>query len=302
MPALVGALALAGLAASCARPVVDADELGARGPLPEAVGEPWDDSAEWDEGAEWDEWDDGAGWGDGAAWDEWDDDSEWDDDAEPLASFSIDGDGLDPGDAPPDVAASAAGIWRRFTELIPADQRTMLDGFELLPESYGGAHVYPSDRDPSRWIMGIGLGLRDELDATLIHEFGHLLTLQAKEVPPGSDGRGCTTYFTGEGCALSGSTFADYVKQFWPEHLIDEVAELEHSGDQDAADAFYERHRDAFVTDYATTNPAEDLAETFTAFVMGERPGGSTIAEQKIAFLWDDPDMVTLRDRLRAAL
>ena len=281
--ALVAAVALAGMGASAALHVGGADEPAVRGPLPEVVDARWDDGGGWDDD---DGWEDGDGW----------------DDAEPIATFAVDGDRLDLGDAPTEVAASAAAIWKRFTQLIPADQRTMLAGFELLPEAYGGAHVYPSDSDASRWIMGIGLGLGDELGATLIHEFGHLLTLQAKEVPPGSGDRGCKTYFTGEGCALSGSTFAGYVKRFWPQSLIDEVAELETSGDWEAIDAFSDEHREAFVTDYASTNPAEDLAETFTTFVMEDRPAGSSIADEKVAFLWGDPDMVDLRARIRAAL
>lgn len=232
----------------------------------------------------------------------WDDTISWHDDTEPLATFAVDEDRLDLGPAPRDLAKQASAIWRRFTQLIPADQRTMVDGFELLPAAYGGAHVYPSDRDPHRWIIGIGLGLGDELDATLIHEFGHLLTLRAEEVPPDSDEQGCTTYFTGEGCALTGSTFAGFVERFWPPAMIDRVHELEASGDWEAAGDFYEEHGDRFVTDYATTNPAEDLAETFTSFVTGARPSGSTIADQKLEYLWSDPDMVTLRSRIRAGL
>jgi hypothetical protein len=302
--ALVAAFALAGVGTSVGLGALSAVEEGVRPPEPASstplvaddVLDP-KDVVPWDEAEAWgdpDEWSEGGGWDDDLA--------PSDAEAEPLATFPVDGDRIAVGDASRDVAKQATPIWRRFTQLIPADQRTMLVGFELMPEQYGGAHVYPSERDPSRWIMGIGLGLGGDLDSTLIHEFGHLLTLQAKEVPPDSDERGCTTYFTGEGCALSGSTFAGFVDRFWPREMIEKVRQLEESGDWDAAGEFYEQHRDEFVTDYATTNPAEDLAETFTAFVTGERPTGSTIADQKVQYLWSDPDMVALRTRIRSGL
>ena len=220
----------------------------------------------------------------------------------PLGSFAVNGDEIDTTTARPELAAQAEAIWERFVELIPAEQRQMVTGFELMSEEYGGAHVYATDEDPSKWVLGIGLGLGNDLDSTLLHEFGHLLTLQAKEVPPGGDAETCRTYNTGEGCALSGSTFAGFVQNFWPPAMIDEISRIEESGDWDAAESFYENNQDKFVTDYATTNPGEDLAETFAVFIMDDRPSGTTIADQKVQFLWNDPAMVALRDQIRANL
>ncbi|MCP5026263.1 MAG: hypothetical protein GY929_08265, partial [Actinomycetia bacterium] len=194
-------------------------------------------------------------------------------------------------------------IWQRFIELIPAGQRSMIVGFEVIAEEGGGGYVYPDDNDPTKWIMGISPGLGADQDFVLIHEFGHLLTLQAKEVPPSSgDGGSCPTYHTGEGCALSGSTMAEFVSRFWPQAQQDEVFAAQEASDWDAIEAFYEQHENDFVTDYANTNPAEDLAETFTVFVLNDRPTGDTIADQKVQLLWSDPAMVALRDQIRAVL
>ena len=65
---------------------------------------------------------------------------------------------------------------------------------------------------------------------------------------------------------------------------------------------FYERNRDAFVTDYAASNPAEDLAEVFATFVTEPRPTGSTTADRKVELLWADPELVELREQIRARL
>ncbi len=223
-------------------------------------------------------------------------------DEAPLASGAVDGDRLDTSGLSPEVAEQALGIWNRFVELIPADQRQMVSGFELLGEDYQGAHVYPEDDDPSRWILGVGLGLGEDLDYVLIHEFAHLLTLQAEEVPPSADNGSCPTYHTGEGCALRGSTMAEFVKRFWPQDMRDAIDELYESGDEAAFEAFYQEREDQFVTDYAATNPAEDLAETFAHFVTEDRPTGTTIADEKVRMLWADADLVELRSQIRSAL
>ena len=221
---------------------------------------------------------------------------------ETAAVFSVDGDSITQTSGDADAARTAEAIWSRFTKLIPADQRTMIVGFELMAEEGAGGYVYPDDNDPRKWHLGIAPGLNADEDFVLIHEFAHLLTLQAKEVPPSFDDGSCPTYHTGEGCSLKGSTMADFVARFWPKAQQDEVFAAQEAEDWDAIDAFYAEHRDDFVTDYATTNPAEDLAETFTIFVLEDRPTGDTIADQKIQFLWADPDLVELREQIRAAM
>lgn len=229
---------------------------------------------------------------------------EYGDEPPPLGAFGIDGDSIDLSTAAsPEIAESARRIWERFAELIPADQRQMVTGFELNSSEFGGGYVYPDTDDPTKWTLGIGEGLGQDLDYVLIHEFAHLLTLQAKEVPPDLSGEAsCQTYHTGEGCALSGSTMAEFVARFWPQDQLDMLAELYETEDYDGLDTFYQQHADEFVTDYAASNPAEDLAETFAIFVTQDRPTGSTVADQKIELLWADPTMVDLRTQIRSAL
>ncbi len=295
-----------------------ADELarlGLRLEIEPATTGEWDDAWPEDEG-EWDDaWPEDEGeWDD--AWPEdegeWDDarpedQGGWEDDEEPAASFDVEGDRLVvPSGVDAASAAEAEAIWSRFAELIPADQRAMVTGFELLDEDFGGAYVYPADDDPATWVLGVApMSDESELDYVLIHEFGHLLTLQASQVPPDPEGDdSCDTYHTGEGCALSSSTMAEFVARFWPQERLDELNRMEDIEDEDeyydAMNEFYERHRDEFVTDYAASNPAEDLAEVFAHFVLEERPSGSSIADEKVRLLWDDPSMVELRDQMRA--
>ena len=247
-------------------------------------------------------------------WDDWDpteDDGDFVDDVgydeEPLATLDVNGDRLDTSGVSPELAERANAIWERFAELIPADQRTMVSAFELMDENYGGAHVYAADDDPTKWVLGVGEGMDGaELDYVLIHEFGHLLTLKASAVPPSTAGETCPTFQLEEGCAVKSSLLNTFVQTFWPQAMQDELARIEQADSDEEYERlmieFYEKNRDAFVTDYAASNPVEDLAEVFATFVTEDRPTGSSVADQKVQMLWTDADLVTLRDQIRSQL
>ncbi len=62
--------------------------------------------------------------------------------------------------------------------------------------------------------------------------------------------------------------------------------------------AFYQKYSDQFVDDYATTDPSEDMAETFAYFVYSPKPAGDTIRDQKILFFYDYPELIQARDQI----
>ncbi len=212
--------------------------------------------------------------------------------------------------------------WNRIAELIPDRYLALLSGLEILEgDGETAAYVYPADNDPTRWILGVDIsGLTDteEFTHTVVHELGHLVTLNSDQVPPVPvDSRyeavaeACRTYFTGEGCALDGSYMGMFADRFWND-ILDEWLALDEIVDEDAyweaTDRFWSRYSDRFVSDYAATNPGEDMAETFAWFVLHNRPDGaggtgiSGIAEQKVLFMWDQPELVSLREQIRAAI
>jgi hypothetical protein len=49
------------------------------------------------------------------------------------------------------------------------------------------------------------------------------------------------------------------------------------------------------VSDYSVTHPAEDIAESFAFFVLSPQPAGESIAEQKIRFFYEYPELIDLR-------
>ncbi len=210
--------------------------------------------------------------------------------------------------------------WEYFADIIPPDEREELTYFAVLTDGKGGAlaAVEPSMDDPSLWQLDLDIAdTADTLDLTytLIHEFGHLLTLNAEQVPPDMEIfedpendslyeekiAACTTYFPGEGCAAEDSYLYQFYETFWAE-MYDEWLAIDSIEDDDeyyeAFDAFYARHQDEFVTDYAAMNPEEDIAESWTFFVIRPKPKGETIAEQKILFFYQFPELVALREEI----
>ena len=102
-----------------------------------------------------------------------------------------------------------------------------------------------------------------------------------------------------EGCSRPGSIVGDFQIKFWSKYGAD--ATDWNRTDQDAA-ALYADHSDAFVSEYAATNPVEDLAETFATFVLSDKPTGATEKDQKVSWLYNSPLMASERMRIRAAL
>lgn len=199
-----------------------------------------------------------------------------------------------------------ARIWKRFARLIPAEQRRHIRQFTVVPGDEG-AFVAPIGQRGRVWQLGVSQGLaRDgELDYVLVHEFGHLLTLKAAQVPPQQGRRRpCKTYNPGEGCALPQSYIAQYFNEFWrATGLAPQWGKIQRIRNENryerAMTAFYKRNKTAFVTDYAPSAPAEDIAESFAFFVTEPPNADATIAGEKVRFFERFPELVALRDQIR---
>lgn len=198
-------------------------------------------------------------------------------------------------------------MWDFFKKLIPDHDRRFITEFEVF---HGGGgllgYVAPIDyNDLSRWRMGLAIDAAVGLDRVLfendftytcIHEYGHVLTLNDLQVDASSSDRNCANYHTGEGCSGANSYINKIVEIGWAD-ILDEHNQI---NPDDGTYEFYEKYSDRFVTEYAATNPGEDVAEVFTTFVvMDEMPRSNSIADQKVSALYDFPELVELRDEIR---
>ena len=188
------------------------------------------------------------------------------------------------------------------------------------------AYVSPLPDDPHHWLFAVdiedagvsgSLGKDKEFIHTIIHEFAHIVTLESDQVPPdlssAPEEEGmpsqteltCNAFFTGEGCAKEQSYINLFFERFWSDIYdeLDEIYDTETDEDYDELSyMFYQKYQDRFVTEYAATNPGEDIAESFTFFILKDKPTGDTIAEQKVRFFYAFEPLIQMRNQIRSQL
>ncbi len=158
----------------------------------------------------------------------------------------------------------------------------------LAETNDGSAFAGPISEDGARWEIVVDVdaheGDRTDLKQTAIHEVAHVLSLNDDQLETSDDK--CTTLEMDEGCLKASSYLYPFYQKFWQGRFK-----------QDAVFNPYNKAPSAFVSEYAATNLAEDFAETFAIFVMEPKPDGHSLAEQKVRYLYDFPELMKIRDR-----
>ena len=239
-------------------------------------------------------------------------------DEDPLVRYTIDGEDL-VGPNFPDSSSEDLilldesehqELWDRTRQIIP-NRFIELYLEEIIIFSDGIdetlAYVEPVDDTLESWALGLDpVDMQDPqtLEATIVHELAHLLSLHSGQIDP--DGRSChPTYEVSEGCVLLSSYLARFFDRFWLS-IYDEWLEVERIEDEDeyyeALDMFYIQYQNDFVSDYAVTNPEEDFAESFMVYILGRSRGLSDEQREKVEFFSQFPEFEELKRELRAAL
>lgn len=211
-------------------------------------------------------------------------------------------------------------IWNYFAAIIPPERRSFLSEYVIFTDGEDNilAWVSQSENDLNKWALNVDIldsSNPQDLTFTLIHEYGHLLTLNPLQVLPSQaifdnpdsdavfqrEADACPTYFTGEGCSEQDAYINKFVNRFWTD-IYNEWSDIDSIEDEDAyydaLDSFYQKYQDQFVNDYAATDPVEDIAESFAYFILEPKPTGESIAEQKIRFFYEFPELVQLRGQI----
>lgn len=211
-------------------------------------------------------------------------------------------------------------IWDYFASIIPPEGREFITKFAIFTDGRGKhlAAVSPLISDPEQWILQVDIldaKSYDGLTYTLIHEQGHLLTLNSEQVPPSraifespedetvykEEDDACSEYFTGEGCSKPDSYINQFFTRFWP-YIYEEWTQIDAQEDEDTRltmlDNFYEVNQDQFVSQYASTSPIEDIAESWAFFVLSPKPELNSIANEKTLFFYEYPELVQLRTQI----
>ncbi|HEY4487700.1 MAG TPA: hypothetical protein VI483_02975 [Candidatus Paceibacterota bacterium] len=197
--------------------------------------------------------------------------------------------------------------WDLISLVLPDIALPYVTEFAGFDDPYGGtaAFVMPMDETSRTWSINVNyvgfytwrntLFDRGNSIHLLIHEIGHVVTL-ANAFDPGSykyDWQGnynenrppCYTTQFAAGCAKAGSYLAIFAARFWPDA----------KGQGDASGVYSPLK---FISAYAATNIAEDMAESWAAFFLLDKPTGSTLADKKIRFFYEYPEFVSARKEI----
>lgn len=194
--------------------------------------------------------------------------------------------------------------WDDLRAITPPDQLNDLAAFAGFASSEGGdeetlAYVLNLDGEGDTFLMAINLDAyesdRDQALLTVAHEFSHVFTLLPSQVDRSDAAyESCDTYLTDEGCFRADSLIAAWIDEFWTD---DELAALD--PDEEASGAGGEERcatDPGFFGPYAASNPEEDFAESFSAYVFDvatETPE----QQARVDWLADQPGLVEFRER-----
>lgn len=223
-----------------------------------------------------------------------------------------------------DARTTHERIWNYFAALIPVSERGFLVEFSAMSDGsssvLGG--VRRTNEDPNLWMLRVDVldALdRYELTYTLMHEFGHLLTLESSQVtfdrsvyldPDDQEvydraQAACPNYFASDGCSLPDSYLSEFFSRYWSSFFL-EWQEIDKAQDDSSYDSmlhnFYKVYADQFLTEYAATSPEEDIAESWAFFVLSEKPELDSIAHEKILFFHEYPQLMALRQEILTRL
>jgi hypothetical protein len=166
--------------------------------------------------------------------------------------------------------ATHEAIWNYFASIIPSGARTEVSEFSIFTDGTGNhlAAVGPILSDPKQWILNVDILDSEnyyDLTYTLIHEQGHLITLNAEQVTPSTaifkypdnktiyeqEVSACPQYFPGEGCSTPDSYINEFYTRFWTD-LYADWHPIDLETDEDVRDRmlkdFYEIYADQFLT------------------------------------------------------
>ena len=196
-------------------------------------------------------------------------------------------------------------MWETVKELVPEEWVSRLVGFEIIYDSMVLGYVYPASRNRlDKWVLGLSvnyaygssskyvekgwfnyIGL---LAQTIVHEFGHIITLNETQVNKSTSRWKCQTFYNNveRGCFNSNSYLYGFYKDFWSSTSRGQPYLNFHDS---ALDEFYSEHKSDFVSEYASVNYAEDIAETIRHFsaqnTINSSTESSTFALQKLNYI-----------------
>lgn len=192
-------------------------------------------------------------------------------------------------------------LWEQMVALLPEGAFQDFDRLTMFtdgPEETV-AWVWALDETGDRWEIALDpadAGDRAYFVETVLHEYAHSLTLNDEQVTYTRD-QTVDTYNEYGMVSRPGSYIDDFYQEFWLDYIDDcEAAEDTYN--------FFLRHYDDFIDPYASTDPSEDICESFTFFVLRPRDprADEDVWSRKLDFFYRYPELEAFREAVRANL
>lgn len=138
----------------------------------------------------------------------------------------------------------------------------------------------------------------------IVHEYTHILTLvNDQHVSIREDENieeTCKNYMIieDEGCFTDASYMNVFFQKFW-KNSGDYIGK---DREEDETEPYYETRKDKFVTDYATKNPVEDIAESFMYYTAKDPVPSTNVMGEKVNFFLNYPELVEYRSKVRSEI
>lgn len=220
-----------------------------------------------------------------------------------VAAFSIGDDGVIVS-PPKDIAGDwtedvLTAMWAEIKGILPQGAFQDFGRFDVFTDGPEEtlAYVYRMDAFGERWVLAVDpedAGDGEMFTETILHEYAHYLTLNSDQATYTSH-QTADTYNEYGMVSMPGSYLDDFYQAFWTDYLDDCLV-------SDDTYNFFLRHEDDFVSAYASTDPSEDIAESFTYFILWERWTPRDVWEEKLDFFYSYPELVEFRAEVRENL
>jgi len=212
-------------------------------------------------------------------------------------------------------------LWILMVTLLPTDYvENYIVEFAVFTSEETLAYV--SELREDEWEFAISIDEDPERALTVIHEFGHIVALNntqydtyptvIEDTESGldddeyydgieADMEACDTIAFEDGCPIAGSYLELFTEEFWD---LDDVEMIVYEEIDDPIEYFFDEDPDAFVSEYAATNPIEDFAESFSYYIgLDEEDfpedGDMYLMDAKILWFEQFPEIVEMRESIR---
>lgn len=200
-------------------------------------------------------------------------------------------------------------LWTVVRKVFPQYAIDLIDGFVVfVPTADRAARgevvgIVVPHGSVAAWTLALAPHplSNDELAHTMIHELGHLLTLNESQWDVTTTRTTCEDLPPPDGCLTKDAILSQYVAKAWNAKTYRSYLALwggSKPPSTAAQDSWYRKHRSEFYDSYAATSPVEDFAESFAAWCLHE-PVPSSL-KPKISFFENRDDLKHMDERCAA--